>query len=147
MSSTRHAAEGSPLHQNRYMSDPAYVETRGINGAAVAAKATLYVTHLKRNLLYYLQSRSLSDGGLKKMATEIVEMFPERIGSPTMHKHGIKAGRLYPIEVAREINSELGLDHGGGVELSELNELTPWTEEELAERRGRRALLRNERGR
>ena len=37
--STRRADDNAPLHDNRYMSDPDFVEMRGISGSSVAAKA------------------------------------------------------------------------------------------------------------
>lgn len=104
MSSTRYASHGSPLSQNRHMSDPAYAAQRGISGSGVAAKSSLLLRH-ERELVFFIQSLSLpqprksgSDDllptGTKKIAAELLEMFPERLGSKTMRalemKHGAK---------------------------------------------------------
>ena len=68
MSSTRHATQGAPTSYERYMSSPEFAELRGIPGTAVAAKAQLYTDARKRNLLFFLQSLSLKEGGLRRMA-------------------------------------------------------------------------------
>jgi AAA domain-containing protein len=68
MSSTRRAPEGAPISYGRYMSSPEFVAIRGIPGTVVAAKAQLYPSARKRSLLFFLQSLSLRDGGLRKVA-------------------------------------------------------------------------------
>jgi hypothetical protein len=50
------------------MSSPEFAEMRGIPGTAVAAKAQLYANARKRSLLFFLQSLSLKDGGLRRIA-------------------------------------------------------------------------------
>lgn len=71
MSSTRHAPEGAPISYGRYMSSPEFVAIRGIPGTVVAAKAQLYPSPRKRSLLFFLQSLSLRDGGLRKVAQKL----------------------------------------------------------------------------
>ena len=66
--STRHAEEGAPISYERYMSSPEFAAMRGIPGTAVAAKAQLYSSARKRSLLFFLQSQSLRDGGLRQIA-------------------------------------------------------------------------------
>ncbi len=66
--STRHAEEGAPISHERYMSSPEFAAMRGIPGTAVAAKAQLYSSARKRSLLFFLQSLSLKDGGLRQIA-------------------------------------------------------------------------------
>jgi AAA domain len=77
MSSTRHAPEGAPISYERYMSSPEYTKLRGIPGTAVAAKAQLYNDARKRSLLYFLQSLSLKDGGLRRVAQAIADDVPD----------------------------------------------------------------------
>jgi hypothetical protein len=84
MSSTRHAAIDAPLNQEKYLSSPEFAEFRGINGIAVSAKARLILNARARSLLWFIQSRSLEEGGLKRVAAELVEMFPDRIGTQTL---------------------------------------------------------------
>ncbi len=108
MSSTRRASEGAPISYERYMSSPEYAELRGIPGTAVAAKAQLYLSARKRSLLFFLQSMSLKDGGLRQLARELFKEFPERIGSATMHA---KSAKSYDYPTAVKIADELGIDH------------------------------------
>jgi hypothetical protein len=68
MSSTRHASPGSAVSFERYMSSPKYAHLRGIPGTAVAAKAQLYSGARERSLLFFLQSLSLKEGGLQRVA-------------------------------------------------------------------------------
>src|SRR5689334_10432481 len=65
---TRYAPEGAPISFERYMSSPEFAQLRGIPGTAVAAKAQLYSDARKRGLLFFLQSLSLKDGGLQRVA-------------------------------------------------------------------------------
>jgi len=73
MSSTRRAAAGSPLSYERYMSGSEFVALRGIPGTAVAAKAQLYRDPRKRSLLFFIQSLSLKEGGLREVAERVRE--------------------------------------------------------------------------
>ncbi len=81
MSSTRHAPEGSVIAYEKYMSSPEYAEMRGIPGTAVAAKAQLYNETRKRSLLFFLQSLSIKEGGLRKVARDLIDAFPKRVGN------------------------------------------------------------------
>jgi hypothetical protein len=77
--STRRADPNEPLSQNRYMSSPEFAELRAISGTAVAARCALLLSPAKRQLLWFIQGQSLADGGLKKLARELLKMFPERV--------------------------------------------------------------------
>ena len=103
MSSSRYAAEDSELSQNRYASDPAFVGRRGISGSAVAAKASLLPEAESRSLLYFLQSLSLSRNGLREVAREIIEMFPERIGTDENAQTGLEAWQT-PFLLRRQVD-------------------------------------------
>jgi DNA transposition AAA+ family ATPase len=107
MSSTRHAEDEAPLSQERYMSSPEYRELRGISGNAVAAKAALLGHPAKRSLLFFLQALSLQPGGLQKFTREFLAMFADRIGTPTMHRVGMKPGQKYDWQTARAVENEL----------------------------------------
>jgi hypothetical protein len=50
------------------MSSPEFVEMRGIPGTVVAAKAQLCLSARTRSLLFFLQSLSLKEGGLRRVA-------------------------------------------------------------------------------
>src|SRR5437588_12463950 len=92
---TRRSQEGDPISFEKYMSSPEYVELRGIDGIAAAAKAGILMDARKRGLLFFLQAMSLRPGGVKKLGADLIAKFPERLGTPTMHKLGIKPHAAY----------------------------------------------------
>ncbi len=107
MSSTRQVQAGERRRQNGWASAVEYDCLRGIDGTAVALKAALQDSPEKSELLYFLQGLSLRDGGVKRIASELVEMFPERLGSPTMHKVGCKPGKRLLADQSDAISCEL----------------------------------------
>jgi len=76
MSSTRHALQGSAISYERYMSSPEFAQLRGIPGTAVAAKAQLLPDAHKRSLLFFLQSLSLGQGGMRFVARALLKLLP-----------------------------------------------------------------------
>jgi hypothetical protein len=58
------------------MSSPEFGDLRGIPGSAVAAKAQLYPDARKRCLLFFLQSLSLKEGGLRRLAETLLGVLP-----------------------------------------------------------------------
>ena len=76
MSSTRHAPPGSAVSFVRYMSSPEYVELRGIPGTAVAAKAQLCANARQRSLLFFVQSLSIKERGLRFVTRALLERLP-----------------------------------------------------------------------
>jgi hypothetical protein len=61
------------------MSSPDYVEQRGLLGNIVAAKAQLYRKPKYRSILFFLQALSMQEGGLARVADEILTTFSDRI--------------------------------------------------------------------
>ena len=110
---TRYADDQSPISQNSFASAEEYVEQRGIQGTAVAAKASLYEDPRKRDLLFAVQAMSLREGGLRRFAKELLEMFPERVGTETMHKLRLRRGQKCSEEVANSIKRDLGQHWAG----------------------------------
>jgi len=81
MSNTRSKSNpNAPLSQERYMSSAEFSELRGLSGTAVAAKAAIQQDAKDRSLLWFLQRMSTTRGGLEKLAVELIEMFPKRLG-------------------------------------------------------------------
>lgn len=107
MSSTRRVKQGMRREQNGWASAPEFEDLRGLNGTAVAMKAELFDDPKTKELLYFLQGVSLQPGGLKRIARELLEMFPERIGSATMIKIGCKPGKKLTQEQRDDIEEEL----------------------------------------
>ncbi len=108
MSSTRHAKPGAPLSQERYMSSPEFAEVQGVNGVAVTAKARLCLDPADKRLLFWLQAMSLREGGVPRMVRELLELFPERIGTPTMHRLGLFGDKRASGQVLETVLCELG---------------------------------------
>lgn len=110
--STRRAstADQAPTADERFMSKAEFVERRALPGNLVAGKAMLYPDRRHREMLYWLQSVTLKPGGLKQLARDIVTQFPDRLGSPTMHAHGIAPGVTFGKEAMERIEEELRLD-------------------------------------
>lgn len=107
MSSTRQVQAGERRRQNGWASAVEYDCLRGIDGTAVALKAALQDNPEKSELLYFLQGLSLRDGGVKRIAAELIEMFPDRIGTPTMHKINCKPGKRLSDDQSDTISCEL----------------------------------------
>jgi hypothetical protein len=63
------------------MSSPEFAELHGVSGMAVSARAAILLHASKRNLIWFIQGLSLAEGGLKRVAKELVEMFPKRLTS------------------------------------------------------------------
>ena len=63
------------------MSSPEFAELHGVNGVAVSARAAVLLHAAKRNLIWFLQGLSVAEGGLRRVARELVEMFPKRLTS------------------------------------------------------------------
>jgi hypothetical protein len=73
---TRRAPEGAPFSYERYMSSMEFAESRGIPGSAVAAKAALYSDPKSRSFLFFLQSLSVQEGGMRNVAERILSSVP-----------------------------------------------------------------------
>jgi hypothetical protein len=102
------------------MSSREFTELRGISGVATAARAAIIPNMEKRKLIWWLQGRSLAEGGLRKVTEDLLAMFPERIGTPSMHKTGMRRGQNITAKEMSVAEQALG---GRGGEMDE--ELRP----------------------
>jgi len=107
--STRHEKTSGPLSQERYMSSNEFTELRGISGVAVSARAAVLLNTSKKKFIWWLQKISLDEGGLKRFTRELLEMFPDRIGTPDMHKEKVCPGKVYPSTLVDSVERALGL--------------------------------------
>lgn len=105
MSSTRTAEEGSPFRQERYCSSPEF--TRGLMANMVAKSARILPDPGDRDLIWWVQAKSLEDGGLRRLAAGLVERFPSRIGNRTMRERRVRSGQTLPGEVAEAVEDSL----------------------------------------
>lgn len=105
-SSTRRATEGSPFRQERFASAPEF--ERGLMANLVAKRCTMLEKPEDRRLIWFLQLLSHQDGGLKKVAADLIRRYPARIATPSMQKFGFKAGQIYSAAQVRLIREEMG---------------------------------------
>ncbi len=84
MSSTRTATDGV-LHQERFCSAPEF-EGETINGLAAAKRIALIDDPATRELLWFIQWRSLAPSGLRQLADALMRQFADRIGTPALRK-------------------------------------------------------------
>ncbi len=69
---------------------------RGVPAVPVSFRAAALLAAKKRDFIWWLQGLSLKEGGFKRVARELVEMFPDRIGTPAMHKTRVMPEKMYP---------------------------------------------------
>jgi len=91
MSSTRYAADESELQQQRWASDPEF--STSVSALLAAKRIDLVSDRQMRELLWFIQWRSLEPRGLRRLAEEIVAKFPERLGTPSMRRLRLKPGK------------------------------------------------------
>ena len=104
---TRYASDDPPLSQERYMASAEFAELRGVSGTAVAARAAILDDPEMRGLIWWLQAKSLETGQLKRFARDLLAQYQDRLGTPSMHKLGIKRGKIFKGEALRQIHDEL----------------------------------------
>jgi hypothetical protein len=104
MSSTRHAEVGGALRQERWASNPEC--TTAINALLAAKRIALLEDPELRAVLWFIQMRSLTPRGLNELTAELLDFFPERVGSPTMRRIGCKAGKSYGPALVRQMRDE-----------------------------------------
>jgi hypothetical protein len=119
MSSTRRATDDR-LHQNRFCSAPEF-ESDGIAGLAAAKRIALVQDENVRQILWFIQWRSLTPNGLQHLCTELLACFPDRLGTVTLRrlsKSGSPDRQLRHAEV-EALNSEFGSASPGRLSLAE----------------------------
>ena len=98
MSSTRRSTDGR-FHQERFCSSPEF-EGDAINGLAAAKRIAIVKDRSIRELLWWMQERSLAPAGLQQLCDELLSQFHERVGTPALRKiFARKSKRLTPSEL------------------------------------------------
>ena len=105
MSSTRHADADSPFRQERFASSVGF--ERGLLANLVARRCSALDDKADRELIWAIHYFSHLEGGLKKLAGDLLEKFADRIGTPTMLKLGKTAAQNFSTDEMREIRLEL----------------------------------------
>ena len=80
---------------------------RGVSGVMVSLRAAALVSAAKREFIWSLQGLSLKDGGFARLARELLQTFPERLGTPAMHEIRSVPGKQYPGRLVYEVEEEL----------------------------------------
>lgn len=65
------------------MKNTEFASVRGVSAVVVSMRAAGLLAAIKRDFVWYLQGLSLREGGLQRVARELVEMFPDRLDKPT----------------------------------------------------------------
>jgi AAA domain len=104
MSSTRYAADDGKLRQHRWASDPEF--SSSISAILAAKRIALIADRAMRDLLWFIQSRSIQPRGLRHLAKELINKFPERLGTRTMRSLRLKPGKKLSREQIVKIRSE-----------------------------------------
>jgi len=104
MSSTRHAT-GGPLRQERFASSQEF--ERGLMANLVAKRCSLLECAENRELVWFLQLLSHEEGGLKNVARELCERFPDRLATPAMRQIGMKPGQKYNASQVQKVRAEI----------------------------------------
>jgi hypothetical protein len=98
--------DSDTLNQERWCSSPEFTE--GTINALLAAKRIALVEDPKlRELLWFIQWRSLKAGGIKTLARELVDSFPERVGTPLLRRWCDEPSRLLNGREVKAIEAEL----------------------------------------
>jgi DNA transposition AAA+ family ATPase len=90
------------------MKNEEFESVRGVSAVVVSLRAAHLLCDAKRNFVWWLQSLSLKDGGFRRVARELLEMFPDRLGTPAMRKAGVVAEKNYTGELVGSVEVELG---------------------------------------
>jgi hypothetical protein len=105
MSSTRRAAAGSEFAAEKFASSAEF--ERGLVGSMVARRCTILEDPKDKELIWAIHFISHRGGGLKSLATALVQNYPQHFGTPAMVKLGKRCGQSYSAEQVRSVRSDL----------------------------------------
>ena len=105
MSNTRKAQPGAPFRQERFASSPEF--ERGLMANLVARRCELLESPADRALIWSLQLLSHREGGLGRVAQDLIAAFPERNATASMRKFGTKPGQVYSAAQVRAVREEI----------------------------------------
>lgn len=103
MSSTRYSKNGSQLSQERWCSSADF--DTGINANLAAKRINLLTDDRIKNILWFIQWKSIQPGGLGLFARQLLEVCADRFGSPSLRKLKKAQGKLSSEQV-KEIMRE-----------------------------------------
>jgi hypothetical protein len=87
-------------------------DNQPLNGNMVAARVASIADRKIRSLLLFIQAISmhLEFGGLQVFAAQFLARFANRVGSPSMHRFGMKPKQVYNAEQVKAVRESLGLE-------------------------------------
>ncbi|MFT3869261.1 MAG: ATP-binding protein [Nibricoccus sp.] len=94
------------FRQDAYASSAEY--ERGILGNRVAARCQKLTDPEEIAMLWWLQQVSWRDGGIEKFTEQFLVENETMLGTPSMHRFGMKKGQVYNAAQVRKVRSELG---------------------------------------
>ena len=92
MPTRRQHSEEREFRQDAFASSAEH--DRGSLGNLVAARCHKLTDPEEIAMLWWLQQVSWRDGGLQKFAHDFLTANQSRIGTPSMHKYGMKPGQI-----------------------------------------------------
>jgi hypothetical protein len=93
------------LRQERWASSEEF--ERGLSGNLVAKRCSTLDDPEGRQLVHSLEWLSHREGGIEKVAADLLARFPERVGTASMHHFGMKAGQVYSASQVEAIRREM----------------------------------------
>ncbi len=105
MSSTRHAAPGSPLRQERWASSIAI--DRGIKSNLVALRLKGDLPMTARESIWLTQALSLRPPGLARVVQDLLTLYPERVTTRTLHRQGARPEAALDASAVRKVRTDL----------------------------------------
>ncbi len=102
-----HPKSSAVIPQGNHMNAAELISVRGVSAVPVAFRAAVLLSPLKREFIWYLQGLSLNDGGFKRLARELLQMFPDRIGTPDMDKARLVPEKMYPADLVSLVQGDL----------------------------------------
>lgn len=108
MSNTRRSTSGE-FRQERFCSAPEF-EGDSISGLSAAKRIAIIKDRSIREILWWIQWRSLAPAGLHELCDELIAAFPDRIGTATLRKLTVsKRQRMLRRSDIRQLREECGL--------------------------------------
>src|SRR6202044_2326920 len=79
---------------------------RGLMANLVARRCAVLERREDRQLIWFIQLIS-HQTGVKKLATDLMTRYPERVATPSMQKYGMKQGQIYSSGQADAVRHEI----------------------------------------
>ncbi len=108
MSNTRYAADDAPPQQQRWASSPDL--STSVSALIAAKRIALLDDAEMRDLVWFIQWRSLQPRGLRRLAEELIATFPERLGTPATRRLRLRPGRKLSRAQTIELRKEFPRD-------------------------------------